>query len=102
MNCSNGYWKNGSYCQICGMCKNGLCDYENGTCKNEMCMNEKLEKPFCNKCQDSLARSPNCSSTFNERKKTPKNYSNSSNIITSWLVTLSLIVLIRFLLNNIY
>ena len=102
MNCSNGYWRNGSYCQICGLCKNGLCNYENGTCKNEMCTNERLEKPFCHKCRDSLAQTPNCSSPFNEHKKRPRNYSSSSTIITSWLVALSLIVLIKFLLNSIY
>jgi hypothetical protein len=102
MNCSNGYWKNGSNCQTCGLCKNGLCNHENGICKNEMCINEKLEKPFCNKCRDSLGRSPNCSSSSIELKKTPRNYSSSSKIITSWLVALSLIVLIKFLLNSIY
>ena len=103
VNCSIGHWSNQSYCQICGLCKDGLCNSNNGTCENDMCINEKLEKPYCNKCKETFSKLPNCttSSIIIIRKKTPTNI-NSSNIITSWLVTLSFIVFIKFLLNNIY
>ena len=95
--CPNGYWKNGSNCQICGLCRgNGLCNKTNGYCLNQMCADETLLTPHCLICVDTFKNFPFCNISLEVNEKIPLEFS-SSNVICAWLIELSLIVLIRFL-----
>ena len=100
--CPNGYWKNGSNCQICGLCNgDGLCNKTNGYCLNVMCAYETLLTPHCLTCVDTFKNFPFCNISLEVNEKISLEFS-SSNVICAWLIALSLIVLIRFLINGIY
>ena len=66
-----------------------------------MCINETLLKQHCNTCVDTFDNFPYCNISLEILEKISLEFS-SSNLICAWLITLSLLVLIRFLINGIY
>ena len=110
LNCSSDYWGNETFCQKCGLCKIGLCHVNDGTCESNSCMHVKLEKPFCNKCIQSLTNYPDCDlkicsldcscANFKENLNCINFKEISLNLTFLWLTTLTVIISHRFILNR--
>jgi hypothetical protein len=66
-----------------------------------MCAYETLLIPHCLTCVDTFDNFPFCNISLEVNEKISLEFS-SSNVICAWLIALSLIVLIRFLINGIY
>lgn len=48
--------------KICGLCKSGVCDIDNGQCDSSGCIHQEFQAPACNECVAGFY-GPNCTAT---------------------------------------